>query len=77
MTIARDTADLLILAPTAQATEPVETLPLIINGTFRVKQRMDAETVRNGLNIDVSGNHTHDRWKLEIINAGAVDTTTD
>ena len=77
MTRARDTADLLTLAPTAQATEPVETLPLIINGDFRIKQRMDAESTRDGLNIDVSGNHTHDRWKLEIINAGAVDTTTD
>ena len=77
MTRARDTADLLTLAPTAQATEPVETLPLIINGDFRIKQRMDAESTRDGLNIDVSGNHTHDRWYLDLISAGAVDTTTD
>ena len=77
MTRARDTADLLTLAPTAQATESAVTTPLIINGDMRITQRMDSDTTRNGLNIDVSGYFTHDRWTLDFNGVGAVDTTAD
>ena len=75
MTRARDTADLLALAPTAQATESETTHPLIINGDMRITQRMDSDSTRNGQNIDISGYFTHDRWYLDLTTAGAVDTT--
>ena len=77
MTRARDTADLLTFAPTAQGAETVVPTPLIINGDMRITQRMDSDTTRNGLNIDVSGYFTHDRWTLDMNNSGAVDTTKD
>ena len=77
MTRARDTADLLVLAPTAQDTEPETTHPLIINGDMRITQRMDSDSTRNGLNIDISGYFTHDRWALDMNNSGACDTTVD
>ena len=77
MTRARDTADLLTFAPTAQGAETVVPTPLIINGDMRITQRMDSDTTRNGLNIDVSGYFTHDRWTLDMNNSGAVDTTAD
>ena len=77
MTRARDTADLLTFAPTEQAAETVTPTPLIINGDMRITQRMDSDTTRNGLNIDVSGYFTHDRWTLDMNNSGAVDTTKD
>ena len=75
MTRARDTADLLTLAPTAPATESAVTTPLIINGDMRITQRMDSDTTRDGENITSSGIFTHDRWYLDLISAGAVDTT--
>jgi len=37
---------------------------------------MDAETTRNGLNLQTSGYLTHDRWHLNINNIGDVDTVT-
>ena len=75
MTRARDTADLLTFAPTASATESAVTTPLIINGDMRITQRMDSDTSRDGENITSSGIFTHDRWYLDLTNAGAVDTT--
>ena len=39
MTRARDTADLLTLAPTSQALEPDTAMPLIHNGAMMVCQR--------------------------------------
>ena len=75
MTRARDTADLLTFAPTASATESAVTTPLIINGDMRITQRMDSDSTRDGVNITSSGIFTHDRWYLDLTNAGAVDTT--
>ena len=77
MTRARDTADLLTFAPTAQGAETVVPTPLIINGDMRITQRMDSDTSRDGLNITASGYFTHDRWTLDFNGVGAVDTTAD
>ena len=63
MTRARDTADLLTFAPTAQGAETVVPTPLIINGDMRITQRMDSDTTRNGLNIDVSGYFRHEQLR--------------
>ena len=77
MTRARDTADLLTLAPDSQALESAVTHPLIINGDMRITQRMDSNATRDGLNITSGGYFTHDRWTLDMNSSGAVDTTVD
>jgi len=77
MTRARDTADILTLAPDSQGLESAVTHPLIINGDMRITQRMDSDATRDGLNISSSGMYTHDRWYMDLTNAGAVDTTAD
>lgn len=77
MTRARDTADLLTLAPTSQALESDVTHPLIINGDMRIRQRQDSNATWDGANIGAAMYITQDRWYQDWVDCGATTVTRD
>ena len=69
MTRARDTADLLVSAPTAQALESDNTLPLIHNGSMMVSQRGTSFA-----SLSSGANYTLDRYMFAV-NEGTFTVT--
>lgn len=73
MTRARDTADLLVTAPDSQALEPKTTLPLIINGSMQVSERLNGSQTA----ISASGLSPVQRYKMDLLGNGTYTITQD
>lgn len=72
MTRARDTADLLVSAPTAQALESKTTVPLFMNGAMMVHQKQRSYTGITG-----TGWWGPDRYKIGMSNIGTWSISQD